>query len=102
MGENHFAALPTALYGVVLLLAAIAYYMLQAVIIGQQGPQSRLKAAVANDIKGKLSPLLYATAVPLAFYYEWLSDLIYVAIAVIWLVPDRRIERHLLASRALP
>ncbi|HEY5956293.1 MAG TPA: TMEM175 family protein [Polyangiaceae bacterium] len=102
MGENHFAALPTAFYGGVMLLSAIAYYILQAVIIRQQGARSRLKAAVANDVKGKLSPILYATAIPLAFYNEWISDLIYVAVAVIWLVPDRRIERHLLAVRSMP
>ena len=93
MGENHFAPLPTALYGVILLLAAISYTILQTTIIRAHGPDSRLKVAVGNDRKGKLSILLYVAAIPLAFYNQWISDGIYVAVALIWLVPDRRIER---------
>ncbi len=94
MGENHFAEVPTALYGVVLLLAALAYYLLQGTIIRQQGEGSALKAAVGRDLKGKLSPVLYAIAIPLAFFNQVFSDCLYVLVAAIWLVPDRRIERH--------
>src|SRR3989454_4388761 len=95
MGENHFASLPTALYGVVLLCAAIAYYILQTVIIRAQGPHSTLAKAVGNDLKGKISPVLYALAIPLAFVNERISDVLYVLVALIWLVPDRRIERRI-------
>ena len=92
MGENHFAATPTALYGVVLLAAAIAYYLLQSAIIADQGPGSKLAAAIGTDLKGKISPVVYAIAIPLAFVHEWIADALYVAVALIWLVPDRRIE----------
>jgi uncharacterized membrane protein len=92
MGENHFAALPTAVYGGVLLLAAIAYFILQTVIIRHQGPGSKLRAAVGRDVKGKVSPILYALAIPLAFVNQWISDSLYVIVALMWLVPDRRIE----------
>jgi uncharacterized membrane protein len=92
MGENHFASLPTAVYGVVLLLAAIAYVILQNTIIAAHGEQSKLAIAVGRDLKGKLSPLLYAAAIPLAFVREWIADAIYVLVALMWLVPDRRIE----------
>jgi uncharacterized membrane protein len=95
MGENHFAAAPTALYGAVMLAAAIAYYLLQGAIIRSQGPGSALAASVGRDLKGKISPVLYALAIPLAFVNEWLSDALYVAVALIWLVPDRRIESRL-------
>ena len=95
MGENHFAAVPTAIYGVVLLGAALAYFLLQSVIIRSQGPGSRLARAVGGDWKGKLSPVLYAAAIALAFVHQALADLLYVAVALIWLVPDRRIERSL-------
>jgi uncharacterized membrane protein len=93
MGENHFEALPTALYGVVLFMAAVAYTVLQTVIIRQQGAHSRLAAAVGGDLKGKISALLYVAAIPLAFVNQWFSDAIFVTVALIWLVPDRRIER---------
>jgi uncharacterized membrane protein len=99
MGENHFAPLPTALYGVVLLLAALAYYLLQTVIIRQQGAGSPLLAAIGRDIKGKVSPLLYAVAIPAAYVQESVADGIYVLVALIWLVPDRRIETHLARTR---
>src|SRR5258707_758169 len=92
MGENHFAPLPTAVYGVVLLCAAIAYTLLQNTIIRLEGPHSKLAAAVKRDVKGKLSLALYAAAIPLAFVNEWISDAIYATVALIWLVPDRRIE----------
>jgi uncharacterized membrane protein len=95
VGENHFAAVPTAVYGGVLLAAAIAYYLLQSAIIADQGPGSRLAAAVGKDLKGKVSPLLYLAAIPLAFVREWLADAIFVAVALLWLVPDRRIESRL-------
>jgi uncharacterized membrane protein len=94
MGENHFAALPTAVYGVVLLLAAIAYTILQTAIIRHEGPRSRLAAAVRNDVKGKISMAMYAAAIPLAFAHQLISDALYVAVALIWLVPDRRIEKR--------
>jgi uncharacterized membrane protein len=95
MGENHFAPLPTAIYGVVLLAAAIAYYTLQQLIIAQQGSNSKLKAAVGKDIKGKLSPLVYMAAIPLAFVNQWISDALYILVALMWLIPDRRIESKL-------
>jgi uncharacterized membrane protein len=95
MGENSFAPLPTAAYGVVLLLAGIAYVILQSTIIAHQGPNSRLAAAVGKDVKGKLSALLYAIAIPMAFVQQMISGAIYVIVALMWLVPDRRIESQL-------
>jgi uncharacterized membrane protein len=92
MGQNHFDSLPTAMYGAVLLMAAIAWTILQNVIIKAQGPSSPLAAAVGDDAKGRLSAFLYVAAIPLAFVHEWIADVIYVAVALIWLVPDRRIE----------
>ncbi|MGE5048429.1 MAG: TMEM175 family protein [Deltaproteobacteria bacterium] len=92
MGENHFASLPTAVYGAVLLAAALAYYVLQATILAEQGPDGKLARALGRDLKGKISPLLYSAAIPLAFVREWIADAIYVTVALIWLVPDRRIE----------
>jgi uncharacterized membrane protein len=98
MGENHYAATPAALYGFVLLMAAIAYYILQRLIIASQGPDSLLRKAVGGDWKGKLSPVGYAIAIPIAFVWQWASLAIYVLVALIWLVPDRRIE-HVLHER---
>lgn len=95
MGANHFAAAPTALYGAVLLMAAIAYWVLQQTIIAAQGRDSVLKAAVGRDLKGKISPVLYIIAIPLAFLSQWIAGGIYVLVALIWLVPDRRIEQAL-------
>jgi len=95
MGENGFAALPTALYGVVLLLAALAYRILQGRIIASQGPDSLLARAVGSDWKGRRSPVLYALAIPLAFVWPGLSLSLYALVALLWLVPDRRIERAL-------
>jgi uncharacterized membrane protein len=92
MGENHFAALPTALYGVVLFCSGVAYYILERTIIWTQGPNSRLGAAVGTDFKGKISVVLYAAAIPLAFLNQLISDVIYVLVALMWLIPDRRIE----------
>jgi uncharacterized membrane protein len=93
MGENHFSAAPTALYGVVLLMAAIAYFILQDLIIASQGPDSLLKKAVGRDWKGKMSVALYAAAILVAFRLHRVSQGIYVLVALIWLIPDRRIER---------
>ena len=95
MGENHFAAVPTAVYGVVLLMAAIAYWILSQRIIASQGKDSLLKKAVGKDWKGKLSPLLYVLAIAVAPWWRWVSLGLYVLVALIWLVPDRRIERVL-------
>jgi TMEM175 potassium channel family protein len=97
MGENHFATLPTALYGLVLLLSALAYYLLQQCIIATNGPDSALAVALKRDgdWKGKASPLIYLVAIPLAFVSPWISGALYVAVALMWLVPDRRIERRL-------
>lgn len=95
MGENHFATVPAAAYGFVLLMAAIAYTILQQRIIASQGEGSILKKAVGNDWKGKLSPVLYAAAIFLAFLSAWIAVAIYVLVAFLWLVPDRRIERAL-------
>ena len=92
MGENHFAPLPTAVYGGVMLAASIAYYILQRLIIAQEGPHSKLKTAVGRDVKGKLSPLMYLAAIVLAFVNQWVSDAIYVLVALMWLIPDKRIE----------
>ncbi|HXZ93527.1 MAG TPA: TMEM175 family protein [Burkholderiales bacterium] len=95
MGENHFAAAPTALYGAVLLMAAIAYWILQQLIISAQGDGSLLKRAVGGDWKGKLSPVAYLAAIAAAPWSQWLSQALYVLVALVWLIPDRRIERVL-------
>jgi TMEM175 potassium channel family protein len=95
MGENHFAALPSALYGAVLLMAAIAYWILVRAIIAGEGRDSLVARAIGKDTKGLLSILLYAVAIPLAFVTPWVSQSVYVIVALMWLVPDRRIERML-------
>lgn len=100
MGENHFAALPTALYGGVLLAAAIAYWILQQTIIAAQGPQSPLRAAIGNDWKGKLSPVVYVLGIVATFLWPWVAQALYVLVALVWLVPDRRIEKSLHRDRA--
>ena len=92
MGENHYAAIPTAAYGVVLFCAAIAYYILQGAIVREQGPDSTIARALGSDVKGKLSPLMYLSAIGLAFVRPWMADVLYAAVALMWLVPDRRIE----------
>ena len=99
MGENDFAPTTMAAYGFVLLMAAIAYYLLQREIITQQGPHSLLARAVGRDWKGKISPLAYLAAIPLAFVGQWISGALYIGVALMWLVPDRRISR-VLAERA--
>jgi uncharacterized membrane protein len=98
MGQNHFDSLPTAVYGGVLLMAAIAWTILQNVIIRAQGPASALAAAIGDDTKGRLSAFLYLAAIPLAFVHRWIADAIYVTVVLIWLVPDRRMESQ--ATRA--
>ena len=95
MGENHFAAVPSALYGGVLLAAAMAYWILQQTIIATQGPGSPLKAMIGSDWKGKLSPVLYVLGIGSTFLWLWVAQALYVLVAVLWLVPDRRIERSL-------
>ncbi len=95
MGENHFSALPTALYGVDMLMSAIAYYILQLIIIRAQGEHSLLQHAIGKDIKGKISPVLYLMAIGGAFIDSWIAGFFYVLVALIWLVPDKRIERVL-------
>jgi uncharacterized membrane protein len=99
MGENHLATAPAAVYGVVALGAAIAYYLLQTLVLAEQGPDSLLAEALAHDVKGKISPLLYAAGIGFAFVRPWISVALYILVALIWLVPDRRLESRL---RALP
>ena len=95
MGENHFASTPVALYGIVLLMAAVAYSLLQHAIIQSQGSDSLLARAVGRDLKGKISPILYGVAILATFYNSWIAGFIYVFVALMWLIPDRRIERVL-------
>jgi uncharacterized membrane protein len=95
MGENHYEALPTAAYGVALLMAAIAYTILQTTLMRQRDHNAALAQAIQRDGKGKLSMVLYLAAIPLAFVSSWISIAIYVTVALIWLVPDKRIERVL-------
>lgn len=95
MGDNHFAPQTLALYGFVLLMSAIAYFILQRAIVNQHGKDSTLAKALGSDFKGKISPVLYLIAIPSAFLNEWISGGIYILIALMWLVPDTRIERRL-------
>ena len=94
-GENHFAPVPTAGYGVVLLMAAIAYYLLQRAIMASQGAGGVLARAVGRDWKGKLSPVVYLTAIAAAFVAPWFAQVLYLGVALLWLIPDRRIEHQL-------
>jgi uncharacterized membrane protein len=93
MGENHFARLPTALYGIVLLMAGIAYYILQLAIIRTRSDNGTLAQAIGTDVKGKISPILYLIAIAAAFFVPWIAHAIYIGTALMWLIPDRRIER---------
>jgi uncharacterized membrane protein len=95
MGENHFAPVPTAAYGFVLLMAGAAYEVLYRSIVKYEGAESALRAAVGKDIKGNLSLVMYVVAIPLAFVHQLIADALYIAVALIWLIPDRRIERTL-------
>ena len=94
-GEHYLEALPTALYGMIMLLCAIAYWILVNTIIASEGPHSRVRMAVGSDAKGKLSIVAYAAAVPLAYLNPWIADALYLGVALVWVVPDRRIERTL-------
>jgi uncharacterized membrane protein len=100
MGENHFAPMPSALYGVILLMAACAYWVLQQSIVATQGADSQLGQALGRDWKGKLSPLVYVVAIASTFWLPWAAEIAYVAVALLWLVPDQRIERKLLHTQA--
>jgi uncharacterized membrane protein len=93
MGENHFTTVPSALYGSVLLMAAVAYYILQSIIVAAKGSHSRLASAIGNDWKGKLSPVLYALGIAASFFRPWIAGCIYVLVALMWLVPDRRLAK---------
>jgi uncharacterized membrane protein len=99
MGENHFAAAPVALYGLVMVMCGGAYTILARALVSRHGPGSALGSALGKDVKGRLSLLLYASAIPLAFVNRWVSLAIYFAVAVMWLVPDRRIERILTTTK---
>ena len=100
LGHNQFASVPTAAYGVVMLFAAFAYWILQTAILSEQGPNSRLARALGKGGKEKLSLALYAASIPLAFVNQWISDAIYITVAAMWLVPDTRIESRLKAERS--
>jgi uncharacterized membrane protein len=100
MGANHFAAWPVALYGTVLLLAGFAYFILTCALIAHHGRDSALATALGRDCKGKVSLVCYAVAIPLAFVHSWFASALYVLVAVMWLIPDRRIEKALAPGRA--
>jgi uncharacterized membrane protein len=95
MGENHFAAWPVALYGVVLLLAAVAYFILTRTLLAVHGSDSVLASALGNDFKGKVSVVIYLVAIPFAFVHSWVAGALYALVAIIWLIPDRRMEKTL-------
>nr|WP_313933733.1 hypothetical protein [Calothrix sp. FACHB-168] len=97
MGENHVSAWPIALYGTVLLFCAIAYYILTVVLINHHGKDSTLAIAIGRDIKGKISLVCYAIAIPLSFVNSWIAFAFYVLVAIMWLIPDRRIEKTLMS-----
>jgi len=97
MGENRFAAQPVALYGAVLLLAAVAYFILTKTLLGLHGQESVLAKALGADFKGKISPVIYMLAIPLSFVRSWVACVLYVLVAIMWLVPDRRIEKTLVS-----
>ena len=102
MSEHRFPPVPTAVYGIVLLAAAIAYYILQATLLRAEGAQSRLRVAIGSDLKGKISPLLYCLGIGLSFANRWLGVAVYVGVALMWLVPDPRVERHLATAPVEP
>ena len=95
MGENHFAALPVAIYGVVLLMAGVAYFILSRFLVRHHGKDSSLATALGKDLKGKVSLICYGAAIPLSFLNRWIAIALYVLVALMWLVPDRRIEKVL-------
>jgi uncharacterized membrane protein len=94
MSEHHFPSTPTAVYGIVLLSAALAYYILQTMLLRAEGERSVLRTAIGSDLKGKISPLLYCLGIGLSFADRWIALAVYVGVAMMWLVPDRRVERH--------
>ena len=102
MSEHRFPSIPTAVYGVVLLAAAIAYLILQTALLRAEREHSRLRVALGSDVKGKISTLLYVLGIGLAFANRWIGLAVYVSVALIWLVPDRRVERHLTTAPAEP
>jgi uncharacterized membrane protein len=102
MSEHRFPSVPTAVYGIVLLNSAIAYYILQTMLLRAEGEQSVLRAALGQDVKGKISPVLYCLGIGLSFVDRWLALAVYVGVALMWLVPDRRVERHIAVARAKP
>jgi uncharacterized membrane protein len=102
MSEHSFPSIPTAIYGVVLLAAAIAFLTLQTTLLRAEGEQSELRVALGSDFKGKISPVLYLLGIGLAFADRWVGMAVYVAVALIWLVPDRRVERHLATAPGEP
>jgi uncharacterized membrane protein len=95
MGENHFAPTPVALYGAVLLLSAVSYFILSRALVRHDGEKSAIARALGSDFKGRISVVIYLVAIPLAYFNRWLSLGLYVAVAIMWLIPDRRIERVL-------
>ncbi|HET7698027.1 MAG TPA: TMEM175 family protein [Vicinamibacterales bacterium] len=97
LGDSHLAPLPTALYGVVLMMAGVAYFILKTTLITAQGPGSRLQAALGSDAKGKISVAIYLAGILISFVNTWIATAIYVGVALLWLIPDRRIERRLSA-----
>jgi uncharacterized membrane protein len=99
MSRHHFPTTPVAFYGMVLLASGIAYYVLQLTLVRAEGDQSQLRAAIGTDIKGKASPPLYCLGIGLTFVDRWLGVAVYVIVALIWLVPDRRVERHLAGTQ---
>ena len=102
MGENHFARTPTAAYGAVLLLAGVSYYILQTTILRELGPGSSLSTALGRDVKGKMSPVIYAAGIVLTFANHWIGLAAYVIVALMWLIPDRRLEPSLTAGSSRP
>jgi uncharacterized membrane protein len=102
MSEHRFPSVPTAVYGIVLLAAAIGYYVLQMTLLRAEGEHSRLRVAIGSDVKGKISPALYCLGIGLAFANRWAAVAVYVGVALMWLVPDRRVERHLARAPAEP
>jgi uncharacterized membrane protein len=102
MSEHRFPSIPTAVYGIVLLASAIAYFILQTALLRAEGEHSRLRVALGSDVKGKISPLLYVLGISAAFVNRWIGLAVYVAVALIWLVPDRRLERHLTTAPTKP
>jgi uncharacterized membrane protein len=102
MSEHRFPTIPTATYGIVLFAAAVAYLILQTALVRAEGEQSRLRVVLGSDAKGKVTTLLYCLGIGLSFVDGWLGLAVYIAVALVWLVPDRRVERHLTTAAAEP